>query len=744
MRVFLALLLLISPGLLPADGPDPSLPAGDQRAIRELQAKEYGAPTLADDAPAGEGLLAIAALGSSATQPGEQNLQGDDYAALLALLQRYRDDLLKMGMDSSELQAQLSILEARTKELEARLDALQPRDGLKIFGRFYTLFDDLQVDGPGYIPSTPYSPLTPGSVGKPLNVSGVRTQLGISHTELRLEGTRGPVTGYAQLDLMLPWGDNVGNVGVRKTRVEMRLPIAVEAGDLDADLSPLTLWRNESYQPFQPSIFSERYQRMEDDLLLVPDEWPLTGVRLSTDALICNSVTVHLQTLSAIVGAAAGSALANYSQQYVYVESPSEGALGLEERYNTYLQTWLVSVPMLENRLNLGYEGSMFFDVASTAPPVPGSPGYVPMNETVQSLSVAYKGDSLIVNAEAAASSYTAPWLNNSVQSAQGPLTGTAFTADGKWQGGAGYVKVFGRMVSSGFHASGAQGRTVDYAYQFLGPFLTENSQVSSNGQQGILQGEYVPLGGGSIPLSNASRLNDVLIPPGVYTTASGSNPGTLWQNLMAYGPGEEIDPYGVATPNRAGGGLEAAGLWFNGALAPLISAEDFNELDPVTDAAGGTLAAFSMTRYRGGLTLDLEPMINWPLRLGGGYTMTDSQDGKVSNGITNAMTTQTMDASVQWNAGKPMGIQAGYRQMAAAGQDETFVFESGGMTWDIMGVGVWWRPTPAISVDLVSTLGHTVVAAGGKGVPSEVSAGMPSSGNLTWAENLIRATLEF
>src|SRR5580693_5475366 len=114
MRVFLALLFLISPGLLKA-ADDPSMPAGDQRAVRELQDKAYGSPTLPEGASGGESLLALAALGSTATQPGDQALQADDYAALLALLQRYRDDLLRMGMDSSELQAQLTILEARTK-----------------------------------------------------------------------------------------------------------------------------------------------------------------------------------------------------------------------------------------------------------------------------------------------------------------------------------------------------------------------------------------------------------------------------------------------------------------------------------------------------------------------------------------------------------------------------------------------------------------------------------------------------
>jgi hypothetical protein len=739
MRVFLALLILISPGLLKA-ADDPSMPAADQRAIRELQDKAYGSPTLPTDASGGESLLALAALGSTASQPGDQNLQADDYAALLALLQRYRDDLLKMGMDSSELQAQLTVLEARTKELEARLDALQPRDGLKIYGRFYSLFDDLQVLGPGYIPPTPAEPgLTPGSVGKPA-ASGVRTQLGEVHTELKLQGTRGPVSAYAQMDLVLPWGENVAQIGLRRVTLEMRLPVVIEAGDLDASLTPLTLWRDDQYQPFEPSLFSERRDRMEGDLLLKPDDWTVTGVRASTDALIFNSVTLHLQSLSAIAGYASGAGLASLSQQIIYLESPLEGGAFLAERYNTYMEGWEASVPMLENRLNLGYYGLVFFDVSSTAP-TPVGQGYVPMNETVQSLRASYKDDSFDVNAEGATSSYQEPWQADSPEAVEGPLTGTALTADGAWKGDNGYLKLFGRYVSSGFHASGAQGRTVDYDYQFLGPFMTEDSQVGANGQLG-LEGSLLGVANGGIPLSNASRLNDQLIPPGVYEYNQAA-PGGVWQNLLPYGPGEEIDPYGVASPNRAGAGVEATYKWFNGALQPLASAEAFQELDPVTDTVGTTLNAFSMTRYRGGLMLDLAPLFNFPLRLGGGVTMTDSQNGQTgANGVANNMSTQTMDASVQWNAGKPVGIQAGYRQMVAQGQDETFVYGPGGETWNILGVGVWWRPASDISVDVLTTQGHTIVA--DDSYPTSTTSHTLESGNLEWSETVARVTMEF
>ncbi len=71
----------------------------------------------------------------------------DDKAALFALLQRYRDELLSMGMDAAEMDTELKALEVRSSELERRLADLYPKDGLRISGRFYSGFDDLHLLG---------------------------------------------------------------------------------------------------------------------------------------------------------------------------------------------------------------------------------------------------------------------------------------------------------------------------------------------------------------------------------------------------------------------------------------------------------------------------------------------------------------------------------------------------------------------------------------------------------------------
>jgi hypothetical protein len=736
MRTLLAILILACPGLLCADTGDGNLPPADQRAIRELQNRAYGAPTLPQEAPKPESLLALAELGATASSSDVKQLHSDDYAALFALLQRYRDDLLKMGMDATELQAELGVLEARAKELESRLDALKPRDGLKIFGRFYSVFDDLHVLGNGSLPGVAaLAPVTAGTIPKPAG-SGVRTQLGVVHNELTLEGTRGPASGFAQVDIVIPWGapSYVDQVDIRRAQVQLRLPITFEIGNVDAFLTPLTLWRNDSVQPFEPSLFAERRQRMEDDLLLKPNAWDFTGVRAKTDARLFNSLLLQIQSLTgfaAIAYQTGGQGLPSPVAGTIYQEGNAADTV-LVERYNTYLQGWEISVPI--NKVTLAYDGMLFWDVPSTGPLVAaGSLKFESMSELVQSGGVKFSSGGFTAEAEGALSSYQPPYQVFTPQASLPALTGTAFTGSVDWAGTQGHISFFGRMVSDDFHASGAQGRSVDYTYQYLGPFLTEQSQVGPNGILGV--------NGGNIPLSDASRLNDVLIPPGVLPVPNrvGFNmapAGSIWQNLLAYGPGEEIDPYGAATPNREGGGVDASWKWFDGVLQPTASAEMSSNLDPVTNTAAVFISPFSMSRYRAGLMVDLGPALKWPLRFGGGFTMTSDSNGKQDPaGMNYTMTTQLMDASAQWNAGKPIGMQIGYRHMVATGEDDMFDFNQNGTVsdeiWDVMGAGVWWRPSKTISLDLVTTVGHTTV-------PLKVSQ------NLEVDQNVARLTLEF
>ena len=576
MRTLITILFLLVGGSVWAAEPLPPLPAlpgqaqgedamppAEIRVIRDIQNKAYGAPTLPTDAAKPEALLALSDLGSMAgsSDPGAAKLQQEDYDALFALLQRYRDDLLKMGMDGAELQAQMEGLVTRTTELERRLKDLHPRDGLKFFGRFFTVFDDLHLIGPANITANDYlgtdnKNLPDGTYAPMTKTAGVgmRSQFGVAMASIALEGTRGPVTAGAILDVQTLWGYNIDAFNMRRIYVEWRAPITFQFGDFDGNLSRLTLWRNDQSDPFEPLIFQERRQRMEDDLRLKPDQWPLTGLQASTDLLLFGSMTLRVDSITGIAAYSINGTIAPTSNDALYyMPTLTNSYMEYLTEASTYYQGWKLSLPLGNDQAwTVDYDGLFEWDEMDTSPL---DAGFMPMRELVQSLDVSYKSGSLSGSLEGAMGSYQHPYFVNSALAQAGPMTGTAFIADGKWAGDRGFLRAYGRYVSSGFHASGAQGRTVDYNFQISGPFLTENSEFGVGGVSGF----FFP-GSQPIPDSYASRLNAQFIPAGIiaYTPAGAKiNPSNPWRNLLNYGPGEEIDPYGAATPNRAGGGLE-------------------------------------------------------------------------------------------------------------------------------------------------------------------------------------------
>jgi hypothetical protein len=750
MRTLALLLCLLAGPLRAADAvvdpmAPPPLPQEDNRAIRELQDKAFGTPSLPSEAPRQEALLALADLGGASSQAAA--LSPEDKAALFALLQRYRDELLALGMDSAELQNQVKALDAREGELEQRLKDLYPKDGLKMSGRFYTGYDDLHLLGndslnflnvasPGTVPIQTLPP-TP----KPSGV-GIRTQQGFVHAEIKLNGTRGPVSGMVQFDLVAPLGVDSTDFGLRRIYLEYRAPITVQIGDFDASLTPLTLWRNDPTPWFEPEPLSERREDLRSDLLLTPDKWHLRGARVTTELTLFGALNMDLESITAVVGLP-GSPI--YITPYRDIAS---GATALGERYDTYLQAWSLGLNLGSARLS--YNGTLFWDNTDTPQATAQTFGgtlpynYTSMQELVQTARGTGHWGPVSLSAEAGFSSYTNPQAATPSTSAfyvvPTAITGTALIASATLHLQKGTLKVFGRSVSPGYHAAAAQGRSVDYSYQFTGPFLTEQPMIGPYGTVSLDP---------NIRLSFASRMNDQLIPPGVYITnlpgapVNGVASGRVgvWSNLLNYGPGEEIDSYGEATPNRSGFGTELKWPLFNEGLTPMASYEAFSQQNGTTvTATGDTTAPYVMTRIRAGLNLNLGAWwTHVPLTLGVGYTSTDSNNGQTdSSGRAYDLATNTLDGSMVIWAGRPMGISLGYRQMQATGQAVidpyvgSFAFPTAaGTTWNIYAVGAWWRPMPAAVLNLSYS------------TSTSSSPGLEST-NLEVDETTIRLTTEF
>lgn len=650
----------------------------DNRLIRDIQSRAYGSPRLESGAGKEEAVLALAELGASASGGAGGQMQSADYDALFALLQRYRDEILKLGIDATELDAQIKNLEVRSAELQERLDKLKPKDGLKIGGRLYSAFDDMHLLGNAALSA-------PGRQAKAAG-QGIRYQMGVVHAELKLAASRGPLSGYIQFDIVQPWGVSFlqNALNPRRIYLELRLPVSLQFGDIDSALTPLTLWRNDEYEPFEPEPFAAREKRMRDDMMLAPNRWRISGGRASTDINFFNAQLLKLESLTAIVGDP--NSLSTPPNAYIYVTSGTP-ALNVMERYASYLEAWRASLP-IAGVVTLAYQGTLFWDVPSTGPSV----AYIrSFNSTVHSVGLDLRASIFKAGVEYAMSSYVLPSLTGTAQ--PNPMTGTALTYEAGIEAQGGHVKGFGRMVSSDFYSAGAQGRTVDAGYQYLGPLLPENSQVNSDGTVGI----------NKLPPNYAGRINDKMIPPGTINSGLAASIviANAWQHLLPYFPYESIDPYGAATPNRAGYGVDADWKFFKGLVRPRASYEVSQNIDAVS----ATLTAFTMARMRAGLHFDLKGLTDIGLRFGGGYTATTSLNGQVNaaSGESYTLNTAQTEGGLEYDFTDSTGISAGYRRLEIKGLNEKFNFLKG-YAWETIGGGIWWKPMEVLRFDALYT----------------------------------------
>jgi hypothetical protein len=641
----------------------PASSSSDYQKVREIQQK-LGAPDALTAAGAAQQdmLLGLADAGARASLPANMgNLKSEDYDALYALLQKYRDELRAMGMKEKSLEDMLAELRRSEDEAERRVKNLSKFnfDGLKILGHVSFDYDDQGFFGPGSpVLETPpvAGPPGPGnpvkSLGKPLRYRTTKEMM-----DLELIGTRGPLSMRTIMDNAYyeGWGNGNKFDGFTRLEMEARLPVVIQVAQFDTHMTPLTLWRNEDPWTDEPEPFASRRQRHRDDLYLHDNDLSLRGLRLATDLAMMDVQVIHLQAMVHGVGLSRNALyfLGGYPPFSTVTATTNQPNTVTNGPYNTFMGAWQAQSTFWQH-LDLGYAGFVMGDAVDSQAGATygnfggtnGSNGFAPVKalngQAVRGFdSQVHSGQAglefldgkLRLGGEYAESLYSNPnredFYPNTVTAAHigykvGHATLAQASYDGDWFSLSGQY----RNVERNFISTPAQGRTQDTNYSFYGPFMHEN--VFFNSVSDDYSTYYLMPGVPSPP--GLENFNEVVLPPemlGAPAAATGAFQGGFFFNYLlpynaAINPGS---PYGLATPNRNGLGLKASLNIGHGILKPWVDWDQLAEISGVNATPFVPLAAGSISRaaetygsYDAGTELDLAPLLGWPLSFSATY----------------------------------------------------------------------------------------------------------------------------
>jgi hypothetical protein len=577
------------------------------------------------------------------------DLKGEDYDALYALLQKYRDELNAMTSKKEQYEKELQDLNERMAAMAQQMDQIRPLDGMKIHGRILSYYDDFNAMGSG---------------AQGLEAGHFRDA--VQRAELELTYTRGLLRGLVEYDFQYIFGNQYDgpvllgvdqvptqsglSQGARQIYVEILTPLQVRVGYLDYAQTPLTFWRNEDPDPFAPELFAERRQRLRQDLLLSDDHHQeLRGLRLLGDAVLGSGHALHFSALLTQLATTPADPT-NPGINTLY-EGSGASPEDLFEPYATYLGAWMLHYATPGGWLGLGIQGSYLGEAPG------GSTWLAPSGAAVEPSELMVNSASLDLSptawlsagAEAAFSHFHAPvavtyGLDPSFDS-QGDLDGSALNAHLRLD--IGWLALHGSLiqVGQGFNSAAAQGRTWDASQSPMGPFETENSRFDpESGGFGDLRAPRAP----------ETIYNRAILPP-IAWVKTGVNVYSPVFTRLPYDPAvNALDPYGLATPNRQrfGGGADVrlfqGGLLLSGAydLASEIQGE-------------GSLAPENFVRLLAGSRLDLLPLLHWPLRASASFSTESTH-----NGGWVAFDAAKVQAGAEMDAWKGGTLQAAFRHL--------------------------------------------------------------------------------
>lgn len=476
------------------------------------------------------------------------------------------------------------------------------------------------------------------------------------------------------------WG-SLDISGVRRFNMHGDTAIGFDLGHFNYRRSPLTVWAQEDEYPFEIEILARKRKAGMEQVYLGENKWPLQGGRLDATLVLFDSVDLALEGIG-VRTAIAGTKNTGLPFAVVFP-------------YDQYLVGGSIDLMGKDSKaFRLGASYFEFIESKDTSITPPIAP-QLRSNVVGADIEVQLLGREVVLKAEGANANYTfdygrpVSWTTGGAGDLQVLLKGESHD-----------VKLHGIYVDEKFINYASQTRTHPSTYDVFGEVPTGNNLLDPR------EGDY--------GLASVTNLYFTRFNPAIFATNQGritTLGGTPMQEGGIYLPPGYRNttlPYGWATPNRAGGGVDGSLSFMDGAFKPRGFYGMYFE--PTRSFyVPRVVGSRTYGRMGGGATLDFAPVLGLPLAISGGW---EAEDAKATSVVSYAV--QTGSFGLNWQAFKGVYFVGGWQQTAAYGMDYTFAFHGATTSYlrtinhisTTTAGGVYWDLSK--STDFQLTYAHT------------------------------------
>ena len=471
--------------------------------------------------------------------------------------------------------------------------------------------------------------------------------------------------------------------GVKYFNITGQTPIGFELGMVNYKHTPLTFWVPIDRYEFEPEIQARKRREGMDELYIKDNSFPLQGVKLDASVLLFSALDLDLEAVG-FRTAIAGNKNSGLSFAVTYP-------------YDQYLIGSTARLSLEGNKA--ASIGTSYFELVESPDTAQVASLYGQQRGDVAGadLKLELGGGFFKLSGEGVQSNYT-PMYGNSVTTSGGVLWTTGNAGDVLIDVGTpqNSLSLHGLYVEETFINYAAQTRAQDTQREASGEYATANNLYNPK------TGDY------SLSTVNNlffNRYNNVVVATnqgpsgGLVTNKFGMQPAAL---LLTYGVLQQSLPYGLATPNRSGGGVEYKGSWMNGFLQPRATMGSYQEIYTAWNVPQAT-GPRKYLRGGGGLKVDFAPTFGLPLDLQAGVIVEDTRSDSFV-----AFTSTRIGYDLHWQLTKEFHLLLGFQHADFNGADFRDTGSLVGATWnyqnwltdDYLG-GFSWQLSKSTEVNL-------------------------------------------